>query len=161
VKWRTAAWLCAALFWLTVVGATSRCSSQTGTDENPNLPQGAGAHAATAGSVPHGNHNPRYGGVVLMNGNLHFEVVLDRSGLYRVYFSDAIRNELPASVVSNVTIAIDTKSGPPERLALHIDDTGESWMGQGQEVRDPEAVAHIAYSFQAAPYQIDLPFPKR
>ena len=39
--------------------------------------------------MAHGNHNPKYGGTVLMNGDMHFEVVLNRDGTYHVYFSDA------------------------------------------------------------------------
>src|ERR1700720_158496 len=64
---------------------------------------------ASAASVPgmaHGNHNPKYGGVVLMNGDLHFEIVAKEDGSYAVYFSDAARQELPAAAVANVKLGI-------------------------------------------------------
>ncbi len=110
------------------------------------------------GGMAHGNHNPKFGGTVLMNGDMHFEVVLNRDGKYHVYFSDAARNDLPASMASGVTITVTRPGGMPEPVALHIDDSGESWVGQGTPVKDTDATARIAYSFQGKPYWIDLPF---
>ena len=66
-----------------------------GADDTPTLaaqPPAAAATPAAGGTVPHGDHNPHYGGIVLMNGDLHFEVVLGRDGVCRVYFSDAMRD---------------------------------------------------------------------
>src|SRR3954466_13521081 len=65
----------------------------------------AGAAATSAGTVPHGDHNPHFGGLVLMNGDLHFEVVLTRDGSARVYFRAATRAELPAAAAGG--------GGPP------------------------------------------------
>ncbi|MGE5243969.1 MAG: hypothetical protein ACM3SQ_07055 [Betaproteobacteria bacterium] len=105
------------------------------------------------------SHIPKYGGTVLMNGNLHFEVVLHRDGKYHVYFSDASQSDLPASMASNVTITVTRKGGAPETVPLRIDEAGESWVGQGKPVPDPDAVARIGYTFQGMPpYWIDLPF---
>jgi len=109
--------------------------------------------------VPHGDHNPHYGGIVLMNGDQHFEVVLHRDGSARVYFSDAMRNELPAATASAVTITLTRPSQPPEAIALHIDDSGESWVGHGRPVEDTNATARIAYTSHGKPYFIDVPFP--
>ena len=108
--------------------------------------------------MAHGTHNPKYGGTVLMNGDMHFEVVLNRDGTYHVYFSDAARNELPASMASVVTITVTRPRGTPEPVALKIDDAGESWVGRGKPVKDTDAMARIAYAFQGKPYWIDLPF---
>ena len=121
--------------------------------------QPAAAASAAGEVVPHGDHNPHFGGLVLMNGDLHFEVVLGRDGSARVYFSDATRNELPAATASGVTITITTKSQAPEIVPLHIDESGESWTGRGHPVADPEATARIAYTAQGKPYFIDVPFP--
>ena len=120
----------------------------------------AGAAATSAATVPHGDHNPRFGGLVLMNGDLHFEVVLARDGSARVYFSDATRAELPAATASAVTITITQQSRAPEVIALQIDDSGESWTGRGRPIDDPAATARIAYTAQGKPYFIDVPFPK-
>ena len=51
---------------------------------------------------PHGDHTPHHGGMVLMNGDIHYEVVLGRDGRHRIWFSDAVRNDLPASIASNL-----------------------------------------------------------
>jgi hypothetical protein len=126
----------------------------------PQLIQTATAAPAAAGeTVPHGDHNPHFGGLVLMNGDLHFEVVLARNGSARVYFSDATRSELPAATASEVTVTITRKSQAPEIVALHIDESGESWVGRGSPVVDPEATARVAYSSHGKPYFIDVPFP--
>jgi hypothetical protein len=121
--------------------------------------QPASTPAAVAGTVPHGDHNPHHDGIVLMNGDLHFEVVLGRDGRHRVYFSDATRAELPAATASNVTVTIMQKGQQPDAVALHIDDSGESWTGGGRRVEDPAATARIAYSSHGKPYFIDVPFP--
>jgi hypothetical protein len=118
-----------------------------------------GAAGPAAGTVPHGNHDPKYGGVVLMNGDLHFEVVLQRDGRHQVYFSDALREELPASIASRVDVTVTRPGAAPEMVTLHIDESGESWTGRGRPVDDPaQTTARIAYTVQATPYWIDVPF---
>ena len=126
----------------------------------PQLIQTGAAAPAAGEAVPHGDHNPHFGGLVLMNGELHFEVVLGRDGSARVYFSDATRNELPAATASGVTITVTTKSQAPETVPLHIDESGESWTGRGHPVTDPNATARIAYTAHGKPYFIDVPFPR-
>jgi hypothetical protein len=145
--------------WIVIVAAatvvTAACSSSE---------PGASGSTVTAEAAPdtapvHGDHTPKYGGVVLMNGDLHFEVVLEPSGDYRVYFSDAARKELPAAIASDVTITVTQKGSPSELVRLEIDEAGESWMGKGREgVNQTEAVARVGYAFQGEPYWIDLPF---
>ena len=93
-----------------------------------------------------------------MHGDLHFEVVLDAAGAYGVYFTDAVRNELPASVASAVRITIMRPGQPEEHVMLQIDDRDESWTGRGQPVTAPDAIARISYSYYGQPYWIDLPF---
>ena len=97
---------------------------------------------------------------MLMNGDLHFEIVLARDGACRVYFSDAVRAELPAATASNVTVTITEKARQPDTVVLHIDDSGESWIGRGRRVDDPAATARVAYTAQGKPYFIDVPFPR-
>jgi hypothetical protein len=86
--------------------------------------------------------------------------VLGRSGDRRLYFSDAIREELPASTAAGVTVTVTPKAGPPDAVALQIDDSGESWVGRGREVADPDAIARVAYTVRGKPYFIDVPFPR-
>jgi hypothetical protein len=121
----------------------------------------APATASNGGSVPHGDHNPHHGGIVMMKGDdLHYEVVLDPSGrAHRVYFTDAIREDLPASVASEVSLTIHRPGAADEPIALQIDDAGESWIGSGQPVGAPAATTvRLAFAIRQEPYWIDLPF---
>jgi hypothetical protein len=94
-----------------------------------------------------------------MDGDLHFEVVMDPKGRYRVYFSDAVRAELPASVASEVTITInEERAGVSELLKAKIDEGGKSWVAIGRPVEDVNATARVAFTARGKPYWIDLPF---
>jgi len=117
--------------------------------------------SSTAGSVPHGDHNPHHGGIVMMKGDdLHYEVVLDAAGRgHHLYFTDAIRDDLPASVASDVSLTIRRPHAPDERVAMRIDDTGESWIGGGEPVAAPSSTTvRVAFTIRGEPYWIDLSF---
>jgi hypothetical protein len=134
-----------------------------GTEATPPLaaqPPAAAPASDNGAAVPHGDHHPHFGGLVLMYGDLHFEVVLGRDGGERVYFSDATRNELPAATASDVAVTVTQKSGPPQTTALRIDESGESWIGRGRPVDDPAATARVAFTTKGKPYFIDVPFPR-
>lgn len=113
-----------------------------------------------AAAVPHGDHSPHHGGVVMMKGDLHYEIVLDPGGRYRLYFTDAARADLPASTATEASITVIRDGAPPEGVPLQIDEAGESWVGQGQPVGDPgRTTARISYTLRGEqPYRIDLPF---
>jgi hypothetical protein len=108
--------------------------------------------------IPHGDHRPHHEGVVYMHGDLHFEVVLDRRGQHRVYFSDAMREDLPASAASSVTITVNRPGWSPEQLPARIDDEGEAWVADGAPVDSEDATARIAFDNHGEPYWIDVPF---
>jgi len=116
---------------------------------------------AQPGTVPHGDHNPHHGGVVMMKGDLHYEVVLDPDGHHRVYFTDAVREDLPSSIASSVTITIHHDHDGDETIPLQIDDAGESWVGNGRLVSPPDrTTARVSFTVAGEPYWIDLPFAK-
>jgi hypothetical protein len=94
-----------------------------------------------------------------MNGDQHFEVVLGRDGSAHLYFSDAMRNELPAATASEATITITRTSQPSEVVPLRIDDSGESWVGRGHPIAG-EANVRVAYTSRGKPYFIDVPMPR-
>lgn len=121
---------------------------------------GGGAKPDAAATVPHGDHTPRFGGFILMNKDVHFEVVLDLGGRHRLYFSDAMRTPLPASSASEVSIVIQRRGEEPESVPMAIDDQDECWVGQGHSLLGAgEIVARISYTSQGQPpYWIDLPF---
>ncbi len=107
---------------------------------------------------PHGDHSPHRGGMVLMNGDLHYEVVFDRGGRHEVWFTDAIRTDLPASVASRVTMTVARPGQPPEQIALAIDESGERWVAEGRPVDGENVMVTVAYHARGQPYQIDVPF---
>lgn len=120
------------------------------------------APVVATGAMPHGDHNPHHGGVVMMKGDLHYEVVLDPRGrAHHVYFTDATRQDLPASIASAVSLTIRRANAADESIPLAIDGAGESWIGSGRPVSDPASTtARVAFTLKnEAPYWIDLPFP--
>ena len=132
------------------------------TESRPPTATAAGAaQQAPASTVPHGDHNPHHGGVVLMKGDdLHYEVVLDRTGRsYQVFFTDAVREDLPASIAAGVALTIRRPGAPDEQIAMRIDEFGESWVGSGLPVApSTAATVRVAFSIHNEPYWIDIPY---
>jgi hypothetical protein len=116
---------------------------------------------APAGAMAHGDHTPHHGGTVYMFKELHYEVVLDRHGHHLVYFSDAAREDLPASVASAVTLTVKRAALPPEILKAVIHDDGECWVADGTPVGEAAATARVDFVVDRAPYWIDVPFLTR
>ena len=112
----------------------------------------------TPAQQAHGDHSPHHGGMVLMHGDLHFEVLLDPDGRHRVYLTDAVRNELPASAASEVTVNVLRSGEKPEALVLEIDEFGESWIASGRPVTAEDSRAVVALVHEGQRYEIELPF---
>ena len=113
-------------------------------------------------SMPHGDHNPHHGGIVMMKGEMHYEVVLDPTGRAdQLFFTDATRQDLPASIASTAALTIHRPDGTDEPIAMQIDEAGESWIGAGRPVSDPaKTTVRVAFTIANEPYWIDLPFQK-
>jgi len=109
-------------------------------------------------TTPHGDHSPHHGGMVLMNGDVHYEVVLDRGGKHRLWFSDAVREDLPASMASKVMMIVTRKNAPPETIALAIDESGESWIAAGQPVTGSDVMVKVSYDLRGTPFEVEIPF---
>lgn len=115
---------------------------------------------ATAGQTHDGvNHTiqPRHGGAVQTYQSLHYEVVLVSAGGLRVYFSDAARQDLPASAVSRLGVEIQRPGQKAEVVRMAIDPTGEFWGGRSLPVKDPRSVVRLSFVSQGRPALIDLP----
>lgn len=109
-------------------------------------------------TAPHGDHSPHHGGVVLMQGELHYEVVLDPKGRHAVWFSDAVRAELPASVASRVAMTVVRPNAPAELLTLAIDDSGESWVASGQPLAGSDVVVKLVFTARGEDHEIEIPY---
>jgi hypothetical protein len=135
-----------------------RCGGSSAAETTVRATDGHPAPAPVA--VPHGDHSPHHGGAVLMLRDLHYEIVFEPSGGVAVYFTDAVRNDLPASVVSAVYLEIDRPKHRVERIELAIDANGEAWTGKGTPMTkaDADAVVHVAFTFQGEAESVDLPY---
>jgi hypothetical protein len=144
------------------VALTIMASLSSGCATQPRA-QATGADArdpavTSVAPMPHGDHRPHFGGLVLMNGDLHFEVVAKPDGHYRVYFSDEVRKDLPASIASEVVLTISRPHEAPEPLILSVDDEGESWVGEGRPFGSGDVAIRVAFVFEDKPYFIDIPW---
>jgi hypothetical protein len=125
-----------------------------------NAQNGGASATANASGDPtmHGDHNPRHGGLVFMERDIHFEVVATTPGEYAIYYTDMMRNELPASIAADAKITILPSKGDPEIVPLHIDPTGKFWTGAGKIVTDKEATVRTSYVYKSKPYWIDVSY---
>lgn len=109
-------------------------------------------------TVPHMDHSPKQGGLVLMRGDTHFEVVLGKDGRCQVYFTDATRTALPASFAEEVDIGLASAAGERQSVPLHIDPEDRTWIGKLEMTNDPQAIVRVTYIAQGEqPYWIDVP----
>jgi hypothetical protein len=92
-----------------------------------------------------------------MNGDVHYEVVFDRKGRHEIWFSDAVRSDLPASVATGVTMEVTRPGAPPEILKLSIDDAGEAWIAAGRPLDSEGATVIVRYALQGVPHEIEIP----
>jgi hypothetical protein len=109
-------------------------------------------------TTPHGDHSPHHGGVVLMIGELHYEVVIDPNGRHAIWFSDAVRADLPAAVASKVEMTVMRPNAPAEPLVLAIDESGESWVTTGKPVAGSDVLVKVAFVARGEPLEIEVPY---
>ncbi len=114
--------------------------------------------AIAQSGMPHGNHDPHHGGVVLMYGmDLHFEIVLRAAGVVRIYLTDGQRVDLPASYASDLALEIERPDNESETVAMAIGKTGESWEGKSAPIDAANATLHLAFIFHGNPIVMSLP----
>jgi hypothetical protein len=145
---------------MVLVGVSAACSRPV-EQPVPTVTQKAPDAQHAGITTPHGDHSPHHGGIVMMNGELHYEVVFDTSGRHRVWFSDAVREELPASVASQVVMVVTRPMGAAETLPLTIDDSGESWVAAGAPLDESGTTVTLRYAVRGEPFEIEIPFLPR
>ena len=109
------------------------------------------------------DHIPHHRGVLTMNGDLHFETVVEETGRVTVYFSDAYRRPLPHSVVSDTEVILNPDQAEAEELEVRPDPSGTYWEGQGSAIRNTGTTVQVVYSYQDEPYgiELDVAYPLR
>jgi predicted secreted protein len=152
-SWRTPAVVVAAVVTFACGAPSAPAPART---EKPAAPPTDPQHQGL--TEPHGDHSSRRGGMVLMNGDIHYEVVLSREGRHRIWFTDPVRADLPASVATGVTMIITRPGEPDEVLRLAIDENGESWIANGRDVPGNDAYVKIIYAMQGEPHEVEIPF---
>lgn len=140
-----------------VVLLAGACSTKPPDEAAAPAPKPADAQHAGI-TTPHGDHSPHHGGIVLMNRELHYEVVIDPTGKHAVWFSDAVREDLPASVASKVEMIVTRPNAPAEPLALAIDESGESWITTGKAVAGNDVMVKVSFVARGEPFEIDIPY---
>jgi hypothetical protein len=141
--------------WCAVLGL-SACSTPPAPAATETKKPADSQHAGI--TTPHGDHTAHHGGLVLMNGEMHYEVVFDRGGKHRIWFSNAVREDLPASVASQVKMIVQRPPASPEFLTLAIDDSGESWVASGKPVVGNDPMVTISFVVRGEPLEIEIPF---
>jgi len=111
---------------------------------------------APLGAKPHADHLPRHGGVVMMSGELHVEMVVSPSGGVFLYLSDATRTPIAPGEASG-TIRIE-RPGSKSALPLRSDPLAGALTVAGPP---PRVAADYTYSLQVrrAPLSMTLTVP--
>ncbi|MFN7981474.1 MAG: hypothetical protein U0Q11_06420 [Vicinamibacterales bacterium] len=156
----TRGWCLFAAVTLLTTACSSRESNAVATTAQTTPATAAAASDTTASSMPHGDHNPHHGGVVYMYDDMHYEVVFEADGHHRLYFSDAAREDLPASVAASVSLTFDKPTGASETLKGAIDESGESWLFTGPPISGPVPSVRVTFDVKGHEYWIDVPFIK-
>ena len=72
-------------------------------------------------------------------------------------FSDAVREDLPASIASDVVMVVTPKMGAAETFSLQIDDSGESWVADAHPLGGGDMIK-LTYKLRGEPFEIEIPF---
>ncbi len=116
------------------------------------------ADSTLSGLLPHHDHSSRRGGLVLMDGDVHFEIVADFAGSHTVLFSDEYRRPLPASAIEEATLTVMRKGQARETLAFTSAGEDGTWSATGAPIRSPSVDVEFVYRRRGAaePYSIEL-----
>jgi hypothetical protein len=91
-----------------------------------------------------------------MWGSLHYEVVLPPSGNMLVYFTDEMRNDLPAAAVSRLRAEIVRPDRSIEPLAMSISANGDYWLGRSKPVTGVKSVIRLAFVHKGEQAMVEI-----
>ena len=88
--------------------------------------------------------------------DLHYEVVLTPAGNVELWLSNAVRDDLPASVVSDVAAEIE-REGVRQNIDMAISDGGDAWVGRANAVKPAGATLHLGFVYRGEPAALSFP----
>lgn len=109
------------------------------------------------GEETHGNHDAKHGGFVMMFLEMHFELVVGEEGGVQLYYSDPMRNDLPASVVADVTVEIERENKSIEFVPMIMSVAGDFWEGSSESLNSEKDIVRVGFLFQGEPFVLDIP----
>jgi hypothetical protein len=114
------------------------------------------AASSTLAASPH-DHTSNHGGLVLMDGELHFELLVGFDGRHRVHYTDGRRRPLPPSAMKSVHLTIKRGTGADEELTL-LSGEGGAWSGKGRLIDGATVDVTLTHVTRAGHrYSIDVP----
>ena len=108
-------------------------------------------------SEAHEDHSSRHGGFVMMFLDLHLELVIPEEGGVEIFYSDEMRRDMPASVVSEVVVAIHRTDGSQEPLEMNVSDQGDRWAGLCSPISDPMTIVRVEFFWRGQPVTLEVP----
>ena len=108
-------------------------------------------------SEAHEDHSSRHGGFVMMFLDLHLELVMPEEGGVEIFYSDDMRRDMPASVVSEVAVALHRPDGSQEPLEMNVSDQGDRWAGLSGPISDPKTIVRVEFFWQGQPVTLEVP----
>jgi hypothetical protein len=145
-----------------IVGMTG-CKASSRAEWGPAL--ASQLTAANASEIPppekrgHMDHRPHHGGVVLMNGDVHFELVMDPRGRHAIYFTDEMREPIPPARIDGASLDIARRGAYTEHVELA--PSGDHFVATGRWLLGSELSVRLGYASGGEPYFIDIPYEKR
>ncbi len=88
--------------------------------------------------------------------DLHYEVVLTSAGNVELWLSNAARDDLPASVVSDVAAEIE-RGGTRQDIDMAISDSGDAWVGKVSGVKAEGTTLHLGFVYRGEPAALAFP----
>jgi len=105
----------------------------------------------------HEDHSSRHGGFVMMFLELHLELVLPKEGGVEIFYSDEMRRDIPASVIPDVTVAVQRSNGYEEKIEMSLSDQGDRWTGPSSPIIDPTTIVRVEFFWQGDLITLDVP----
>jgi len=113
-------------------------------------------HVLAHGDEPHGDHDAHHGGFVMMYEDIHFEVAAVPDGGIQVYYTNAIRVELPAATVSDMVVEIVRPGADTEYVPMAISAAGDFWEGPSAPVAEA-AIVRVGFLYEGEALMLDVP----